>query len=200
MFRAWPVCCVVAIAIVPCGGRLSAQVNPDGPPRIAVINMVDVVSNYTKAKESKQTMTALLAPYQKMHSSLQAELARLQQVVKDSPQDTATRDVAEAKLKVIQRQIEDLGAEGRKIATQKSEQQVVEIYRDIEAAVQRYAESHQIDLVLTYSEPAKEERMKHANITRKMQTGATMPLYIRPRLDITQAVIQSLNDAYAAKK
>jgi Skp family chaperone for outer membrane proteins len=174
------------------------------PPvtRIAVINVGEVFTNYTRAKEGKKELEVAVAPYKQLMDKLRDESTKLQQLAADKLEPDQKADITKQLLS-LRRQSEDLNAELQKVAGKKSEQIVTNIYADLETAVRRYAEAHEIDLVLTYGEPLKDDRLSYANVTRKLNAanqGGIVPIFIRPRIDITQAVLKSLNEAYASRK
>jgi Skp family chaperone for outer membrane proteins len=180
-----------------------AQEQP-APTRIAVVNLGEVFLNYARTKDGKKALEAALAPYKKLSDQLQADSVRLQQVVVDPKVDAEEKNAANKKLVAIRRQQEDLNLESQKVFGKKNEQHFIDLYSDVEAAIQRHADAHNIDLVLAYGEPLnKEDRLKFPNVSRKMngaEFGGAVPIFIRPRIDITQAVLKSLNDAYSSKK
>ena len=76
----------------------------------------------------------------------------------------------------------------------------MQLYREIEEAVTRYASNNGFTLVLQYTEPEAAEKYSPQNIQRKLagasQTGCASPVYIHPGLDISAAVIANLNSQY----
>jgi Skp family chaperone for outer membrane proteins len=190
-------CVVIALAVVP----LAAQESP--PTRVAVLRLDEVLQNYTKAKEGKKALEAAVAPYKLLLEQLKEETNRLQQAAADPKGEPVEKDAASKKLVELRRKMEDLTTEAQKVAGKKSEQLLTEVYADVEAAVQRHADAHQIDLVLTYTDAPKEDRFKYPNVMRKINAasqGGVVPLFIRPRIDITHAVLQILNEAYVSKE
>jgi hypothetical protein len=91
------------------------------------------------------------------------------------------------------RKLEDLDAEVRRVLGKKQEQFIVDLYTDLQVATQKHAATNNIDLVLTYSDPGKEDLLKFPTITRKIAVadqGGSVLLFIRGRIDITQAVLK----------
>jgi Skp family chaperone for outer membrane proteins len=76
----------------------------------------------------------------------------------------------------------------------KTDKQTVEIYKDIQSAVQRYAKANDIDLVLHYTDPVEGgDPLSAANVTRKMQAAGCVPFWAADGLDITAQIIDMLN-------
>src|SRR5262249_46507016 len=68
------------------------------------------------------------------------------------------------------------------------------LYGDVQAAARRYAQAHDLDLVLHYNDAVDaRDYWSGANLARKMQAGALMPLYAAPGMDISKEVIAALN-------
>lgn len=175
-----------------------------GPTRIAVINLGEVFLNYEKAKNSKKELETFLAPYKVASEKLRDEANKLQQVATDPKLDMEAKNAATQKVLVIRRKLEDLDLEVRKLLGKKQEQSLLDLYADVRAAIEKYADAHNLDLVLVYGEPVKKEDAgKFQNLTRKMQAmdqGGVVPVFIRSRIDITRAVLTRLNEPYASKK
>ena len=70
----------------------------------------------------------------------------------------------------------------------------MQVYREVQDAVQRYARSHLIGLVLHYEDGMTPSEIYHPmNVMQKCQTQACIPLYIDSELDITGPVADMLN-------
>jgi Skp family chaperone for outer membrane proteins len=190
----------LAVALV--SGRITAQ-EPPAATRIAVVNLGEIFLNYTRSKEGKKELEAAIAPYKQMLDKLQGEITKLQQITPDPKLDPEEKAAASKKLISLRRQMEDLRTEAQKVTAKKSEKFIVDLYADIEAAIKRHADAQQIDLVLAYGEPLNDDLLKYANVTRKFNAasqGGVVPVFIRPRIDITQAVLKGLNESYPSKK
>jgi outer membrane protein len=192
----------MSLAMALTAQRAAAQESPP-PTRIAVVNVAEIFQNYTRAKEGNKEMEAALAPYKQALAKLQEEKTKLQDQVRDGKLDTEEKAAAVKKQISVQRQIEDLTAEAQKIGTKKTEQMMIDLYADVQAAIARHAEAQKFDLVLAYSEAPKLEQMTALNINRKLmaaRNGGVVPMFIHPRIDITQAVLKSLNESWASRK
>jgi Skp family chaperone for outer membrane proteins len=185
-----------------CGtSLLSAQ--DAAPTRIAILNIGEVLAQYQKATNAKKELEAVVQPYKALSDKLRSELTKLQQEATDPKADDDAKNAARQKVLAMGRKLEDLETEARSTIGKKSEQSFIDIYSDIQAAVQKEADAKNFDLVLIYGEQLnKDDVLKFANLTRKLQAanqGAVVPIFIRPRIDLTQATLKSLNEAYAAK-
>ena len=194
------------------GSHLSAQQyqQPQGstPPaaaaplrtRIALVNLNQVIKNYEKyvnfQTELKAEVTNYDKEYDKMQNGLKEWQNRLQQL---APTDAANRDQAERAIREYQRRMQDMNDDTKKKIGAKADTQAIILYKEVETAVQRYARGNEIELVLHYNDAVGETELNHpVNIQRKLQTGACMPMYAAPGMDITKAVIDMLNQSYKA--
>ncbi len=104
----------------------------------------------------------------------------------------------EKKLKQLKRDLEDNTTDAKNGLTKKSDDMVVILYKEVHSAAQRYAKAHDLELVLHYNdaddktEPAS--FWSSANVARKMQAGACVPLYIAPGMDISLEIVAAMND------
>jgi Skp family chaperone for outer membrane proteins len=189
------------------GSRLPAQAPGAATPaqtRVAVVNLLQVIKNYNKAKFYESELDETLKPYRAKGEKLKADLIQWQNYLSDPknqqiPADQ--RETGEKSVTNLKRQMEDLEKEVRKVFAKKREQQVVQLYKEVDEAVKRYAVSNGLHLVLSFGEPVNPTDLYAApNIARKLEGinvgGACMPMYFADGMDISNAVVDSLNRAY----
>jgi Skp family chaperone for outer membrane proteins len=188
--------------------RLWAQepAPPDKPPaakapaqtRVAFVNLVQVIKKYHKYKTFEDEQKALAKPYEELNTKLKGELKELQKVV-DNPTSTAQqKEEAEQQITENKRLTEDNVRRFKKVMGKRGDEGLVQLYKEVDAAVKRYAVAQGFDVVLQFNEPATEaEKYSPMNIQRKLQgsasTGCCIPVYIAPGLDITASVIARIN-------
>ena len=171
--------------------------------RVAVINLLQVIKNYNKAKFYESELDETLKPFRAKGEELKKALLQWQNWMAD-PKNTAKpeeREGGEKNTTNCKRQLEDLDKEARKAFGKKREQQVVQLYREVDDAVKRYAASNGFHLVLSYGEPVNASDLySAANIARKLEGiqmgGACTPMYLADGMDISAAVTDALNRAY----
>jgi Skp family chaperone for outer membrane proteins len=192
---------VVAVAVLVGAGRLWAEGKDKKPAkpadsgtRIALVNLTYVVKNYEKYKHFQEDIKKVLAPFQETEKELRKEAEGLsKQITPNTPAEERTE--IEGKLKDLQRQLEDNNAKAKRVLSKKSDEQLKIIYADLTEAAQRYAVGHNFDLVLHYNDATtKEEILSSQNIARKIQTGALVPLYAAPGMDISVELVKNLNE------
>jgi Skp family chaperone for outer membrane proteins len=188
--------------------RLWAQgpapaVQPPAQTRVALVNTVQVIKSYHKYKTFEDEQRRLAKPFEEKNKAYQDNLKEWQKVLENPQATPQQKEEAEKQIKERKRQIEDNAGEFKRILAKKSDEQLVQLYREVEDAVKRYAGSNGFHIVLQFDErtnPA--EIYTPMNIQRKIQgsaaTGATVPVFIAPGLDITPGVVTLLNGAPAA--
>jgi Skp family chaperone for outer membrane proteins len=200
----------VGAGVVYLSSRLSAQAPPAGQPaaqapattRVAAVNTIHILKNYNKFKTFQTELKGIAAPYEAKDKEWKDGLKKYKDALEKNPQDP-NRDKLENGIKQFQRAIEDNALEGRKALAKRSDEQLVQLFREIENAIGRYAAANGFHLVFQYDEPVVQaERESAQAIQRRMngiaQTGCVGLTYSAPGLDITQSVLTNLNSAAPA--
>jgi Skp family chaperone for outer membrane proteins len=182
----------------PGGVQQATAVAPAMPrTKIAIINLQAVVKKYQKWADFE-------AGYKGDYDKFNAEFERKKaEAVKWKTQlqqpDCPNRDEIEQRLRTLDREAQDLGDNAKKYLTKRRDDQAVQIYREVREAVTAYARANDIELVMHYNDAIAQADLDHPmNIQRKLQTGACMPMYYLPGMDITDAVANMLNQRLAA--
>jgi Skp family chaperone for outer membrane proteins len=166
---------------------------PSPRTRVALVNLSYVVKNYEKFKDFQQEIKEAAEPYQKRDVDLKARAESLAKQLQDPNVAAEKKPEIEKKLRQTQRKIEDNGAEAKQTLTKRSEEHTKTLYVDVEKAAKRHAAAHDLELVLHYNEVTEEELYSPANIARKLQAGALMPLYMAPGVDVSKQLLEALN-------
>lgn len=201
---------VLALGVVGyCGTRLWAQAAATVPAtrpavaeprtRVALLNLAYVIKNYKKWEGFQAEIKANFKDFELKVQAKQKMMEDYAKQIQD-PKSTATADQKEAYAKEItklKREIEDINNEAKGYLGTKSDNQMVILYKEVQDAAQRYAVAHNYEMVLHYTDAVtQQDYYSPANIARKLQAGALMPLYATPGLDISQEVVIALNSAY----
>jgi Skp family chaperone for outer membrane proteins len=195
---------VVALAVVVGAGRLWAESKEQKPAkaakvqaprtRIALINLTYVIKNYKKYTEFQEDIKTVIAPYQERDKKLRAKVEKLKQRKPDSTLVPAKAEDVESALKKLNREKEILDEKAKKAIGKKSDETMKILYLDVVQAAQRYAAAHDFDLVLHYNDATNEEDyVSVPNIARKLNTGALMPVFAAPGMDVSKEVVALLN-------
>lgn len=192
---------IVALAVLIGAGRLWADGKDEWPAkstprtRVALVNLTYVIKNYKKYAQFQEEIKKAIAPFQEHDLKLRERAEKLAKS-KDSSIIPAKAEDIEEKIKKIQREVEDNNAKAKKNLGKRTDQKIKIIYLDVTQAAQQYALAHGFDLVLHYNDAlTKEDYFSAANISRKLQSGALMPFYSAPGMDITMDLTKILNES-----
>jgi len=182
------------IALAAAHGQNGAlpQVRTFKPPRVAVLEVSRLFENYNKKKDSEAALKSESREEEKRYRDLQsryrAALEELKNVENGSPKHrelTLRTKEFEYDLKILEQEVSRKLRE-RKMATLK------EISLELSTDIDRYATGLELDLVLEKAVVAEGEN----------GAGFRFPIvhYARPEIDITDDLIQRLNDRYGPRK
>jgi Skp family chaperone for outer membrane proteins len=183
--------------------RLWAQ-GPGTPPRVSValINLPQTLNMYEKFKayqtEFKSKMDKAFAEDDK----LKVDINKYQGYAADQKLPQKDRENAEAWVTKLKRDREDLALRIKKDFGNKSAEQFVAMYKEVEDAVKKYAGPAGFQVVLHYSDHSdKNEAEKYTPdaLQRKLANGACMPLYVQDGVDITNTIAAILNQTYRSR-
>jgi len=187
-------------------GQLWAQQPGTQPapasPKVGLVNMAVVLKGYNKFAVYNNEIEKIRVQFDKQRMELEKLLKDWQDYLtkaKDQPE----RDKAEDAIRNIARRLQDNKEEYAKVRNKKSDEQMVQMYREIEAAVKAYSGPNGFHLILHYSEPLTEADIySAANIQRKLVgpggSGGICPTYCVPGMDISYDVVRELNRMYPA--
>jgi Skp family chaperone for outer membrane proteins len=200
---------VLALGAIIYVGRLWAQTGGPAPAtgpapaaaqprtRIALLNLSHVVRNYDKFKSYQEEIKGTVKDFQARETPIKTKGEKLAKDLQSPTTTAQAREGIEKDLKDLQRQMEDLKNEFNKVMGKKQGQQFVILYSDVRNVAERYAQAHNYEVVLHYNDAVDpKEYWSEANVVRKMQAGALMPLYYTGGIEISAEVIAALNASY----
>ncbi len=170
------------------------QVNAAAPvaTRMAVINLMGVVKQYEKGKSFEEAYKNSVGQFEKAFEQKKDALVELKKRL-DATLENDKRDQIQAQMKEVERAGQDLSEQAKKQLGKYREDNAVQIYREVQAAAERYARAHGIGVVLEYADALTPAEIYHPmNVMRKLQTQPCVPLYVDPDMDITNQVVAML--------
>jgi Skp family chaperone for outer membrane proteins len=187
-------------------GRLGAQPGAPGstPPatRIAFINVDKVFMEYKKANFFRDELKGKIEPkrveYQTLAKSILSKKHDLETRPGLTPQE---REAIQRDMIALQRKMEDLNGEMEKAIGARSDDITVQLYRDLQENVQKYAAANNFQAVLAYREPPTGDPLNMMVLVRRdnaMKMGTLSGMVVPPGLDISGAVVNLMNQNYAA--
>jgi Skp family chaperone for outer membrane proteins len=164
--------------------------------RIAVVNLRQVLKNYKKFKNAQEDIKKKIEQAQKEFKPLEDQVTVKQARLKVQDISNAEREQIERELKKLLTEGQDKKEEISKTIRTFAGEISIQIFKEIEDAVNLVATHNAIELVLTYNDFNKDERDNYYNpssVQQKLMTAPLMPMYIDPRMDITSMVTDMLN-------
>jgi Skp family chaperone for outer membrane proteins len=189
------------------GTQLWAQPPAAAPapasPKIGMINLAAVLKGYNKFKVYNDEIEKIRLDYQKKEDDLKKLIKQWTDFGNSEKATQADREKAEETIKTCQRRIEDNLGEYKKVRGKKSDDQMVQMYREIEEAVKIFAGPNGFHMILHYSEPLTEvDKYSATNIQRKLvgpgSSGGVCPMYFVGSMDVSEDVVRTLNSRFPA--
>jgi Skp family chaperone for outer membrane proteins len=166
--------------------------------RIAVINLQQVIKQYRKWNDFEQGYKNLYNQYNAEFERQKAKGMDLKSQL-DKAVDDATKEKIQQAIKDLERQVQDLGEGAKKQLGKMRDDQAQQIYQEVEQAVQAYARANDIEMVMHFNDAVAPADYYHPmNVQRKLQTGACMPMYVAPGMNITDTISAMLNQRLGA--
>ena len=166
---------------------------PATPGKVAIINLMGVMKQYQKWLTVEENLRNYVKKVNEEYEKQKAKMVDLKKSYESTP-DAQNRDNIGVQIKALEREVQDYSEKAKKELTKYREENAVQIYKEVQDAVQRFARSHDIGLVLHYEDGTTPTEIYHPlNIMQKCQTQACIPLYVDPQLDITMPVASMLN-------
>jgi Skp family chaperone for outer membrane proteins len=194
---------ILALGAILYAGRLRAQPSSGAPApaaapaprtRIALLNLTYVLKNYEKFQNFQNEIKGAFEPFQKTDRDKKAALDVLSKEAQDPKISEAKREELARQIRGLQRDIQENQETAKAYLQKKGDEQMKILYLDVMDAAQRHARAHDFELVLHYNDATtRADFLSSANIARKLQAGALMPLYAVAGLDISKEVVEALN-------
>ena len=136
---------------------------------------------------------------QKVIDQLDKEISETQAAIQKPEVTPQNREQMEKSVLNLQRQLQDLDNEARRVISKEQADIAVNIFKEIEQVVEAVAKTNNFDLVLSYPDgTTKDELYSQENVVRKLASQGTIPLFYKPHIDLTNAVVQTLNASFPA--
>jgi Skp family chaperone for outer membrane proteins len=167
--------------------------------RIGLLNMVQVLKNYKKFMAMEQNIKKRAEELEKTLEPYRNELNAIRTAYNDPKTSPAERERLEVRMKQKSLEMQLKEEEAKKELIKMNGDAAVQIYKEVEDAVNLYARSNNLELVMFYNDAVTAEDYYHpANLQRKLtQPAAVMPLFVTPGMDISNAIVTNLNTKYA---
>lgn len=168
------------------------------PPTLAVVNVSRVLSRCSQWKDSREEIEQIRAKAESTLEKLQRRIRTLQVDYENLPAGT---EKAQEKREELRRAMEDYRGTGEKYEEQLSEKRdetLTRILKQINSVVEEYADEHGIEVVLKSGGMGIDDGSSPAGLRTVLQQTATADvLYATDRYDISDEIAERLDASYA---
>jgi len=163
--------------------------------KLGLLNMSYVMKNYQKTIALQAEFKEMVQP---LINRVKAKQAQYESLGKEAQSKPDQRETYERQMIQIKREIEDLNKEAQSQIGKREQELLVALYKEVQDATSRVAQSHGYDIVMHYNDGlTSADYWNPNNIARKMQEGACLPIYYGNGVEISTSVVEVLNQAYA---
>jgi Skp family chaperone for outer membrane proteins len=181
----------------PGGGNRTTTSSEPLRTRIAVVNLVQVLKKYSKFQTCDAELKQQISKAKTELDPLEKQIRALQAKAQLPETPIAEKENIKRELERLTLQYREKAEDADKAFMKRSGELAVQIYHEVEDAVDLFAKSNAIELVLMYNDALKSQRDEFYSPPyvqqRLKMPNAFMPMYVDPRMDITDAITQMLN-------
>jgi outer membrane protein len=189
--------------------QISAQTTPapaaqaPASVKVGLLNLAAVFKGYNKYKIYSDEMDKIRLQYEKKDADLRKYIKDCQDYATNPKSSQAEKEKMEQYITTAKRQMEDNAKEFKAVAGKKSDDHMVQCYKEIEEGVKRFAASNGFHIILTYSEAlTPEDKYSPADVQRKItgpfNSAGVTPFYFVNGLDVSADVVSTLNSMFPA--
>jgi Skp family chaperone for outer membrane proteins len=164
--------------------------------KTGVFNMAAVMRDFGQAKYQVWLLNKRKVELSKQLVAWRAEYTKLQTELREKPDHPKKEDMTQDMLDLTRR----IEAADRKIGKQLNDEAsaiIADLYDKMKAVVDKTAELDGFQLVFAYPDAVTPEELKSAYIKElKLKPPAAQPFYVAQGVDITAAVVRTLNEWY----
>ena len=183
--------------VVPVSASAPAPAMPG--TRVAILNINSVLKNYSRAQAKNNEVKTKVQGFAERMTKVREDIAKQQAEMAKATTTQPMREAIEKNVLNLNRQLQDIDAEARKVITEEQKVVAIQIFREIETVVNAVATTNNFDLVLSYPDATTtDELYSQDNVVRKLAAQAAIPLFYKKHIDITDAVVKTLNASYPA--
>lgn len=179
------------------GGGGGTTTQPQQGTRIAVVNIGQVFNQYKRAIAIKQDLERTIDPFKTKAKKLTDEIKKWSEDMRDPKFDPKNTETYQNAIRKNQRELEDLDLQVKNLLGKKQEDNLVKLWGEVNMGIKAVADAYGFQIVMGYGDPMDKETLNlFPNVNRKMQAmdlGSTVPLYVHGSVDLSKAVVDTLN-------
>jgi Skp family chaperone for outer membrane proteins len=187
------------VAQPPAAPGVPAAAAPAAPRgKVGVVNINKVIKGFNKANTFGQYLMDLSKHYATQRNTKQALVQSKTQELQKTVEPTK-KQALEDEITKLTREMQDIERAAEKDITDKQGAISTTLFKEMETVIASIAKSYDLELVLSYPDATTDaEANTPAAVFRKMSAPAALPIYVNPSIDITDAVVKTLNVQFPA--
>jgi Skp family chaperone for outer membrane proteins len=194
---------VIVLSLLASSLGTQAWAQPAGT-KVGVVNMGKLYLGYERVKALKKELDKEMEPYTNQRKQLEDHIKQWKQALQNDANQggkiLTDKQRAEGQKSIIDatRRLEDLDLSVKKEMGKKVENMLTMINKEINEKVQEVAAAHGYQLILAYGEPEQKlpEIAAFQRTMKVIDQGGMVVSYVSSNLDISEEVLQSLNNHY----
>jgi Skp family chaperone for outer membrane proteins len=189
---------MLLVAALPALALLWAMARAEKPAVIACVDLSRVFAGLEMKKAADARMNEVAKAESARRDKQVAEIQALQAEINDFKRDTPAYNDANRKLTDAAAKLRAIDEFGKRKMEFEAAQSVKTMYQAVKTTLADLGKEQGIDLVLLDDSTAPFDPSDPRPVTQ--QISARRTLWFNPSLDVTDALIKRMNDAYAAGK
>ncbi len=174
------------------------QGSPAGTDRVALVNIGHAFTGYKEAIAFKKMMEQKIEPIKQAAQKHQTEIADCEAAIRRAEFEFISEEQLKTKIKLAKGHLQDLTAEAQRVFGKFQDDNLVRLWKNVQAGIQTHARRERHELILGYGDPLDKAQLdQFPNINRKIQAleaGCVIPFFASPRMDVAPEVTALLND------
>jgi len=182
------------------GSRLRAQpttANPAPQTKVAMVNIGQVIKGYAKWKVYQEEFKAKVDVFEAKAKELKKSQEDYAKAAQNPSFSAEQRDQYEKAVKTVRNQLQDLSDDAKSQLGKMQADQYTILYNDVRTIVSEMAGARGLELVFQYNDVFAGDPAANAlSVQRRLTSDGALPIYAAPGMDISQAVMDTLNARY----
>lgn len=189
----WMTAFVAVAGLLVAVNTASAQEDQTTAHQVGLIDMAHIFKNYEKFKAETQSLQAAAEQAEAKGQEMVAEMKSIQGQMQGLAPGSADYNVKEAKLIELQTKLQTFQQVERRDIVRKQAEVYKKIYVEVQGAVAQYAKYYNYTLIMRFNR----EDVAEAGDPQKIIQGMNRQVvWHRPQDDLTDPILQYLNDQY----
>lgn len=184
-----------SLALSPCFAQAQKKKTQDGPHRIGLIDMAYIFKKYQKFQDQRADLKKEIQNSDAKAKQMVAQLQELKQKVDDPKFEKSSPQKKQWRQQLIEltAKYQSYRQEEQQRFLEKEAQIYKTIYLEVTDAVRVYAQYYDYTLILRWNSKGVADATDAKTILASMNKQV---IYVRDGLDITQVILDYLNDQY----